>query len=80
MTKHIHIAGASLTEFQIIVRSNTHAELEAGTLLQKELKRHHTSRLYQSGTDGEADFVHADTRYAAGWSHHRGAERQSTPL
>lgn len=39
MTKHIHIAGASLTEFQIIVRSNTHAELEAGTLLQKELKK-----------------------------------------
>ncbi len=39
MTKHIHVAGASLAEFQIIVRSNSHVDLEAGTLLQKELKK-----------------------------------------
>lgn len=39
MTKRIQIAGASLAEFQIIVRSNTHADLEAGALLQKELKK-----------------------------------------
>ncbi len=39
MTKRIQIAGISLAEFQIIVRSSTHAELEAGTLLQKELRQ-----------------------------------------
>lgn len=39
MSKHITIAGTSLTEFHIIVRSSVQTELEAGSILTKELHR-----------------------------------------